>query len=137
MHVELTFALNLWYETSISDNEVTYGFGSDREIVEIHPQFLTADMLRIINRIVYPYHPVVIRLHDNYVTVTVNYPDDEFLEIGSWLDGIDVSRNAPDNWMEADLEIQEYVDRRSTDESPIPLPDAEFVPTLISCCLGF
>lgn len=81
----------------------------------------------------YPYHPQTIHLHDAYVNVVIEYPENKLDEIGSWLDGIDVNRNAPDLWklckaqqtfMEGDLSIREY-------------PEAEFVPTLVTCMIEF
>ena len=124
MHVELTFILNLWYETKVSGNSVAYGDGSGEVVVEIQPTSLTSDMLRIIDSVVYPYHPTVIRVDGSYLYLSIDYPDQELLEIGSWLDGIDVNRNAPDLWMEGNLEIPEY-------------PEAEFVPALVSCKIDF
>ena len=113
MQIILVFLLHLWY-----------GDGSGEEVVEIQPKFLSPDMLRIIGDAIYPYHANKIHLDGNKVYVNIVYPDKDLEKIGSWLDGIDVNRNAPDLWMEGDLGLPEY-------------PDAEFVPTLVSCCLEF
>lgn len=114
MRIELTFTLNLWYE--IGD--------TGQEIFPITPAMLTPEMLKIIKGIVYPYQPVNIQLDQSDIYVDIDYHEIDFLEIGSWFDGIDVNRNAPDGWMEGNLELKEY-------------PGAEFVPTLISARLDF